>query len=170
MKLPLAYYTEPVLRKKTERVNQIDDKLRQFVADMIETMHAHHGSGLAAPQVHQSLTLFVSCVPFRKVGNEWVPGPDRVFINPEIISQSDELQSFSEGCLSIPNFNTVVRRPAKIQIRATDLEGNIFEDTLEGFPATNFMHEYDHLQGKLIIDYYSAEQRQALAKLLLESP
>ncbi len=166
MRLKLAYYDDPVLRKKTERVNLIDDKLSQLVDDMIETMLACDGVGLAAPQVHHSLNLFVTCIPFRKPSGEWIPGKPRIFINPEIISYSKELQIFSEGCLSIPNFYMNVERPKTIDIRATDIHGQIFEETLSNFEATNFMHEYDHLNGILIVDYYSPEAKKSLERLL----
>jgi peptide deformylase len=169
MKRPLAYYTEPVLRQKAQRVEHIDDELRDLVADMIETMHANHGSGLAAPQVHQSMALFVSCAPFKRENGAWMPGPDRVFINPHILEKSEEMQTFTEGCLSIPHLRIDVQRPAKIRIQATDLEGHRFEETLEGFTATNFQHEYDHLQGILIIDYYTPEERKALQELFQAS-
>jgi peptide deformylase len=169
MKLPLAYYHDPILRKKAERVNQIDDSLRLFISDMIETLHATKGIGLAAPQVHRSIALFVSCVPTKNKQGQWEPGQVRVFINPQILSVSEEKQTFTEGCLSIPNLHMHVTRPAIITIQATDIEGNIFEETLSGLPATNFMHEYDHLNGILIIDYYSLNERKALETLFHDS-
>src|SRR5580658_9995892 len=114
MKLPLAYYNDEVLRKKAQRVNHIDDQLRQLIDDMIETMHDRNGIGLAAPQVFQSLTLFVTCVPSQQHNGKMLPGRERVFINPQIIHYSKETQSFSEGCLSIPNIYLKVTRPSTI--------------------------------------------------------
>ena len=165
MKLNLAYYNDPVLRVKAQRVECIDDHLRQLVDDMIETMHALNGIGLAAPQIHQSISLFVTCVPTQTPSGKWASGEPRIFINPQIISSSEEMQTFSEGCLSIPNLHMKVTRPKEIKIQATDFNGRSFEETMVGFEATNFMHENDHLNGILIVDYYSIEERKLLEQL-----
>jgi peptide deformylase len=169
MKLPIAYYNDPILRQKALRVEYIDDQLRQLVTDMIETMHTNNGIGLAAPQIHQLKTLFITCVPIQKPNGRWMSGQDRVFINPQILSLSEETQTFTEGCLSIPKISMNVTRPSTITIQATDLNGNSFQETLSGFEATNFMHEYDHLNGVLIIDYLSIEERKALGQLFNSS-
>lgn len=161
MRLNLAYYPDPILRQKAERVNYIDDALRQLVNDMLETMHATRGIGLAAPQVFHSITLFVSCVPIQKEG-KWYRGNNRVFINPEVISCSNETHQSEEGCLSIPGIYMPVTRPQSIHIRAIDMMGETFEETMEGLQAANFLHEFDHLQGMLILDHLSKED---LAKL-----
>lgn len=166
MKLPLAYYNDPVLRKKAARVDYIDDQLRLLIDHMIETVHAINGIGLAAPQVFQSLSLFVTCVPTLNATRQYTPGKIRIFINPEILSFSEETQTFSEGCLSIPNIYINVTRPSKIKIQATDLHGNRFEEELSGFAATNFMHENDHLHGILITDYLRTEEKKSLKELL----
>lgn len=166
MKLKLAYYNDPFLRKKAERVNQIDDDLRQFVADMIETMHATDGIGLAAPQVKRSIALFITFVSRQGSGRKKSPPEERVFINPTILSYSESKQTFTEGCMSIPNMYFNVTRPSQITFQATDLNGQTFEETMQGFEATNFMHEYDHLQGILITDYLPPSEKQALKELL----
>jgi peptide deformylase len=158
MKLPLAYYPHPVLLQKTERVNYIDDELRQFVSDMFETMHLSNGIGLAAPQVFRSISLFVSCVPIQKSDGRWYRGRNKVFINPQIVSCSAETELSEEGCLSIPDVPVTITRSIAIHVRATDLTGQTFEETLEGLRAINFQHEYDHLQGKLILDYLTEEE------------
>ncbi len=162
MKLRLAYYSHPILRQKAERVESIDDALRQLVNDMLETMHLTRGIGLAAPQVFHSLRLFVSCIPIQISEGKWYRGKNRVFINPEIISCSPETQQSEEGCLSIPDIYMTISRPVSIHIQATDLLGQAFEDTLVGLHAANFLHEYDHLQGILIIDHLTEEQRQKI--------
>lgn len=164
MLLPLAYYPDQILLKKAERVNHIDDTLRQLVSDMVETMHANRGIGLASPQVFQALTLFVSCVPYQNSEGKWFRGRNRVYINPEVISSSPDTQLSEEGCLSIPNIPVVVQRPSIIQIQATDLTGNRFEETLEGLFAANFLHEFDHLNGTLIIDYLKLEERELIER------
>lgn len=168
MKLSLAYFNDPVLRRKADRVNHIDDNLRELVEGMIKMMHALDGIGIAAPQVHRSVSLFVTCVPSEH-DDEYLPGKDRVFINPQILSKSKGTQVNSEGCLSLPNIYLNVTRPKTIKIQATDLDGNIFEETMTGYVAANFMHENDHLQGTLIVDHLSLEERKALAQLLSEN-
>lgn len=160
MLLPLAYYPDPILRKKAERVNYIDDSLRQFVSDMVETMHANRGIGLAAPQVFHSLMLFVTCVPYQRPDGRWIRGRNRAYLNPEIISSGPETGLSDEGCLSIPNIPVKIERPSIIKITATDLTGARFEETLEGLFAFNFLHEYDHLNGILILDHLTEEERR----------
>lgn len=161
MKLPLAYYGDSVLRKKGARVEGIDDNLRQLVKDMIETVLAHNGLGLAAPQVKHSLTLFVTNVPIKKDNGKYEAGPIKVYINPKLSSPSEELWDYEEGCLSIPGIYGNVRRPYKITVEATDMEGNTFVEHLEGLPARVVMHENDHINGVLYIDRLTeAEKRK----------
>lgn len=162
MQLKLAHYPDPILRQKAERVNHIDDELCQFINDMLETMHAYRGIGLAAPQVFHSLALFVSCVPIQRNNGKWYRGQNRVFLNPQIISSSTEMQQSEEGCLSIPEIYMNIARPQSICIQATDINGQIFEETFEGLLAANFLHEYDHLQGILIFDHLTDDERKKL--------
>ena len=86
MLLPLAYYGDQVLRKKTSQVTKITEEIRQLVKDMEETLHAHNGIGLAAPQVHQSLAIFITCISKQGPDGKWIEGELRVFINPKILS------------------------------------------------------------------------------------
>lgn len=152
MKLPLAYYGDSVLRKKGTPIQHIDETIHQLVRDMVETMEANDGCGLAAPQVHQSLALFITCIP-RYVDDETVsPGELRVFINPKILSYSEEVWPCEEGCLSIPGLRETVVRPMQVTIEATDLEGKIFQETFVEFDAHVIMHENDHINGVLYID------------------
>lgn len=132
-------------------------------------MHAHNGIGLAAPQVSLSIALFITCVPKQQPNGKWIPGQPRIFLNPQIIEMSKEMQTFSEGCLSIPNLHMNVTRPKEIKIQATDINGHHFEETLSDFEATNFMHENDHLNGVLIVDYYSIDDRKSLELLFKSS-
>src|ERR1700744_4707596 len=111
MELQLAYYGNPILRKKGVPVAKIDESIRTLVKDMVETMEANDGCGLAAPQVHQTLALFITCIP-RYVDEETVlPGELRVFINPKIISYSEQIWPCQEGCISIPGLRETVARP-----------------------------------------------------------
>ncbi len=170
MELPLAYYGNSVLRKKTELIKDINDEIRQLVTDMIDTMRANDGIGLAAPQVHRSLALFITEVPIH-VANDpdrWEAGPVRVFINPKIIAHSDERWNRGEGCLSIPGVYGEVLRPVCITVQAMDLEGNIFKEEFTWLAARAFMHENDHINGTLFIDRLSADHRKAIEPHLNE--
>ncbi len=168
MKLPLAYYGDPVLRKKTTRINAINDELRQLVADMIETMHAANGIGIAAPQVHHSLSLFIICVPTEGPDDTWIPGKLYVFLNPKIISVSEELWEHVEGCLSIPKLYGKVTRPLKVKVEYTDLEGNRLTEDFSGLEGSAVMHENDHINGVLFIDRMKGKERQEIEPLLRE--
>ncbi|MCE2982208.1 MAG: peptide deformylase [Parachlamydia sp.] len=162
MKLPLAYYGDAVLRKKTSPVNEIDETIRQLVIDMTETMEANDGCGLAAPQVHQSLSLFITCIPRYLDDDTVLPGTLRVFINPKIISYSEETWGCQEGCLSIPGIRETVVRPMKVTIQATDLEGHPFSEEFVGFDAHVIMHENDHINGVLYVDRLSPAKKKQL--------
>lgn len=168
MPLPLAYYGDPILRKKTSQILEINDPIRQLIKEMIETMDESDGVGLAAPQVYQSLSLFVTRIPFQDENNKSVRGVARVFINPKILSYSEELWPLDEGCLSIPGFYRNVLRPAKIVIEATDLERSRFEEEFSHYPAHVFMHENDHLNGVLYVDRLPPKERKELEPLLKE--
>lgn len=168
MKLSLAYYGNPILRKKGVPVVNIDETIHQLVKDMTETMEANNGCGLAAPQVHQSLNLFITCIP-KYVDEETVlPGELRVFINPKIISYSEEVWPCKEACLSIPGLRETVVRPLKITVQATDLEGKDFQDTFNGFDAHVIMHENDHINGALFIDRLPPKKKKEIESYLKE--
>lgn len=168
MKLSIAYYDHPVLRQKAERVDYIDNQLRQLVHDMLETMHATKGIGLAAPQIFQSIALFVSCVPIQGEDGRWYRGKNKVFLNPQILKVSTDMQTTSEGCLSIPELYVDITRPLTIEVESTNLVGQKIQETMSGLEAANFMHEYDHLQGILTIDRLSAEESEKIAAKLEE--
>lgn len=166
MKLPLAYYGDSVLRKKGAQVQNIDDKIRQLVFDMNETMDVNDGCGLAAPQVHQSLALFITCIPQYVDENTVLPGELRVFINPKIIGYSEEVWPCQEGCLSIPGLRETVVRPAKVTIQATNLEGELFTEEFVGFDAHVIMHENDHINGVLYIDRLPPKRKKEIEGFL----
>ena len=169
MELPLAYYGDPILRKKTAKVTEITDEIRQLVADMIDTMNAKDGIGLAAPQVFKSLSIIVVQAPVpSEDGNKWVNGKLRVLINPKITNPSPESWEASEGCLSIPGVYGPVTRPWKITVEAMDLDGNIFIEDFIGYEARVIMHENDHINGVLFIDRVQGKQRQELEPKIRE--
>jgi peptide deformylase len=133
---------DPILRKHCKEVKEVNDHIREIMHDMLETLHDADGVGLAAPQVGIIRRMFVA-----------EPEPDHVYymINPEIISQEGENEDI-EGCLSIPNLFGTVKRPDKIVMRATDLDGERKEYTFTGFYARVMCHENDHLDGILYTD------------------
>src|ERR1051325_5327300 len=121
MQLPLAYYGNPILRKKADPITEITPELRKLVQDMYETMIATNGWAIAAPQVNRSIALFITFIPSKAAdGNYKDPEKITVYINPKILWVSDELMTVDDGCLSIPKLKGTVKRPYRIKIEATD--------------------------------------------------
>ncbi len=162
MKLPLRYYGDPVLRQKAEPIEEITDEIRQLAHDMIETMLALNGIGLAAPQVGRMVRLYVSNVDYEDEDGELHLCEPLVYINPVLSNPSDFLDERSEGCLSIPQLHAPVVRPHSIEVEAQDLEGNVFKRVCEGYLARNMMHENDHLNGVLFVDRIKGKRRTQL--------
>ncbi len=149
---PIRTYPDPVLRTKTARVEKIDGSLDRLIQDMIETMHAAPGVGLAANQVGVSLQLAVIDLSTRE--NAEQRHPLYVIINPEIVSSEGSVVE-EEGCLSIPDYSEKVKRAAKVKVRAQDRTGKPFEIEAEGLLAKALQHEIDHLNGFLFVDRLS---------------
>jgi peptide deformylase len=170
MKLPLAYYGDPILRKKAAPVEEINDEIRQLVHDMIETLDTEEGMGLAAPQVHRSLAIFLVRAPLAdEEHHKWQPGTLRIFINPKILAYSDQQWDMDEACMSIPKLSAgPVTRPVQIKIEASDLEGNRTVQEFSGLEARIFMHENDHINGVLYIDRIKGKERQRIEPILRE--
>jgi peptide deformylase len=146
-------YPDPVLRNKTSRVERVDSALDRLIEDMVETMHAAPGVGLAANQVGVSLQLAVIDLSSRE--NEEQRHPLIVIINPEILSMEGSVIE-EEGCLSIPDYAEKVKRAARVRVRAQDRSGNPFEIEAEGLLAKALQHEIDHLNGLLFVDRLSS--------------
>jgi len=169
MKRPLAYLGDAVLRQKARPVEEITPEIRLLVAEMIETMNAVPDTvavGIAAPQVHASLRVFIVRMVSDAPDGQLMLHPPEVFINPTLSEPARETEEMSEGCLSIPGLSAPVQRPVSIRIRATDLEGRPFERLLTGFEARVAMHEHDHLNGILYIDRVSAAEKKRLKEPL----
>jgi len=164
--LPLAYYGDPVLRRKADPINEISSDIKELVEKMIETMDSCNGIGLAAPQVNHSLRLFITRAPREKEQGELEGGDVQVFINPTLSMPSEGSWKASEGCLSIPGMNGEVERPREITVEYTTLEGNKAKDRFIGWPARVIMHENDHINGVLFIDRLAREERTKWAPLL----
>ncbi len=161
MKLPIKYIGEPVLREKAQPIESITDEIIQLAKDMIETMHSKNAVGLAAPQVGQSLRMFVLTV-LKNDGDKRVSTEeDRVYINPKILEVSHEIVGMNEGCLSIPGlYIDDVLRPKTITVSSLNLEGKEIVETISGWHARVVLHENDHLNGVLFIDRLQPRQKK----------
>lgn len=160
----------PILRWPDPRLSipcaPVAEDVAQLAADMLDTMYAAPGRGLAAPQVGVLLRLFVMDTTWK----EGTPAP-RVVINPQILWRSDDTATGVEGCLSIPGISTDITRARQIRMAWTDLQGQAFEETLSGFAAICAQHEYDHLDGLVTFDRLPPNQRAAVqAAYLDQSP
>jgi len=175
MKLEIVQYGDPVLRTKGDRIDKIDNRVRELAQNMIETMHAANGVGLAAQQVGQALqvtVLDVSQVEDRPTamklnGNQVDPksAMPLVLVNPEI-DLGREAEMGTEGCLSFPEITGEISRAKSILVRARDLEGNSIEIETTGFLARAIQHEVDHLNGILFIDRMSTAAKISLSSKL----
>ena len=151
-RLTILEYPDPRLRTRAVPVDAVDARLRELIDDLLETMYAANGIGLAATQVDVHRRLLVADVSESR--NE-----PRVFINPEILSR-DGATTSQEGCLSVPGYYDDVPRAERVRVRSLDRDGKAFEADLEGLLAICVQHEVDHLDGKLFVDYLSELKRQ----------
>jgi peptide deformylase len=147
------------LRLVSKPIEKITPEIRALVDDMFETMYAAPGIGLAAIQVAQPLRLIT--MDLSKKEGETEP---RVFINPEILSASEDFSVYEEGCLSIPEYYEEVERPAQVRVRFMEIDGKIREEDADGLYATCIQHEIDHLNGVLFVDYLSKLKRDRVNK------
>lgn len=161
--LPLAYYGDPILRRKADPVPAITPDVRKLVEEMIETMDASNGIGLAAPQIHHSIRLFIIRTPIEtEEGNvDW--GEVKVLINPQLSEPSEETWQASEGCLSIPGIRAQVERAKEITVEYTDLNGQLVRERFKGWAARVCQHENDHINGVLFIDRLHEEVQLKLS-------
>ena len=157
----------PLLKQKSAPVETVDDALRALMDDMLETMYAAPGIGLAAVQVGVAQRVIVMDLAVRKQEDGQVgPPAPRYFINPEILWASEETQPYEEGCLSVPDIYDEVERPAKVRLRYLNYHGEQIEEEAEGVFAVCIQHEMDHLDGVLFIDHLSRLKRErAVAKV-----
>ena len=157
---PIITLPDPLLREISRPVDRVDDELRKFADDMLETMYEAPGIGLAAIQIGVPLRVLVL-----DVSEKDEPKEPRVFINPEIVASSDDLFNVhEEGCLSIPDYYAEVERPAEITVKALGLDGKELVTKADGLLATCLQHEIDHLNGVLFIDYLSKLKRDIVIR------
>ena len=151
------------LRLASKPIDKVTTEIRKLADDMFETMYDAPGIGLAAIQVAEPVRLITMDLAKKNEEGETSPQP-RVFINPEILSSSEELAVYEEGCLSIPEYYEEVERPAKVRVRFMDIDGKVHEEDAEGLYATCIQHEIDHLNGVLFVDYLSKLERDRVLK------
>jgi peptide deformylase len=164
--LPIVEVPDPRLRQVSKPVDKVDDELRALIADMFETMYDAPGIGLAAIQVGvPKRVLVIDLQEPAEEGGEPVKDP-RVFINPEILTTSEQDVPYTEGCLSIPDQYADVDRPDRIKARWLDETGAQHEQEIDGLLAVCLQHEMDHLEGVLFIDHLSRLKREMVLKKL----
>lgn len=156
---PLVILPDPLLRQVSKPVERFDAELKRFSQDMLETMYDAPGIGLAAVQVAEPVRMLVI-----DLSKEDEPKLPQVFINPQILGRSNEINVHEEGCLSIPDYYADVERPASITVAYQDLEGNKHEINADGLLATCLQHEIDHLDGILFIDHISRLKRDMVVR------
>ena len=161
-KLNILIFPDPRLRKVAKKVTKFDKSLEILANDMLDTMYAANGIGLAATQVDHHIRLIVMDLSENR-------DEPRIFINPTYkVLKNHQLFEYEEGCLSIPGFNETIARPDKIELTWQDIKGNKHKDTPEGLLTVCIQHEIDHLEGKLMVDYISPLKRDRVRSRLLK--
>lgn len=156
----IVLYPHPVLRQRAKPVASVDAAIRGLVEDMFSLMREEEGAGIAAPQVGEALRIFVT------EEREEEGHPARVYINPVLSGFDGQLEEYDEGCLSLPGIRGNIRRPPKAVIEAIDLEGKPFRLESDQFMARVWQHEFDHLEGTLILDRMTALDRLRVRRLV----
>lgn len=164
MKLPILIHPDPRLKKVASAVSDSSDALRKLGADMLETMYAAPGIGLAAPQIGLlDRVIVLDCVK-----DDDQPARPIVMLNPRVVASSEALNAYEEGCLSIPDQYAEVTRPAEVEVEWMDLDGKARREGFDGLWATCVQHEIDHLEGKLFIDYLKPLKRQLITRKMVK--
>jgi peptide deformylase len=160
---PVVVWPDERLRQETKPVAEIDDQVRQLYRDLCDTMYDENGLGIAAVQIGEPVKMFL--VEPRLAGKDQNDAPV-AFINPEVVFESEEKQLSDEGCLSFPDVFVQVERPMRARVRAMGIDGQMFELEGEGLLARCLLHEFDHLTGKLLVDFVGPLKRQMIKRKL----
>jgi len=158
-KLPIITLPDPLLRKASAPIERVDDELRRLADDMLESMYAAPGVGLAAVQVGKPIRMLVL-----DTAKEEEPPQSLMLVNPEIVSLGSEMRLHEEGCLSIPDVRIEIERPSSLVVRFIGRDGKQHEMAAADLLATVIQHEVDHLNGKLIIDFLSRLKRDIIIR------
>jgi peptide deformylase len=159
--LSILRFPDPRLHTVAAPVKEVDERIRRLAADMLETMYAAEGVGLAATQVNVHERMVV-------MDTSETRDQPRVLINPEIIERSEEMMVGDEGCLSVPAIYDKVQRHARVKVRALDRDGNVQEFEAEGLTSVCVQHELDHLLGKVFVEYLSPLKRERIKTKMLK--
>lgn len=162
MILPVYIYGQPVLREVAEDITPDYPHLKELIANLYETLDHADGVGLAAPQVGLNIRVVVINLDIVSDDIPELKGYIHTFINPHVIETNDEMEDMEEGCLSLPGIHERVRRPTKVHVRYLDENFQEHDEWKEGYVARVMQHEFDHLNGKLFIDYLSPLRRQLI--------
>lgn len=160
---PIVVWPDPRLREETVAIESITEDVRSLYKDLVDTMYAYNGIGIASVQIGVAQKMFL--IEAEVAGGDPNAQP-LAFINPEIIATSGEQDEAEEGCLSFPGVYVPIKRPAKCTIKAMDLDGNSFEQSAEGLYARALQHENDHLTGKLMVDFVGPLKKQMIKRKL----
>ena len=160
---PVVIWPDDRLRQPSTAIAEVDDSVRALYRDLVDTMYAENGLGIAALQLGDSRRMFI--VEPKLAGRD-ASDPPLAFINPEVVWTSDEEQDSEEGCLSFPEIYIKIKRPMRARVRATDINGQPFEIEGEALLARCLLHENDHLTGKLLVDFVGPLKRQMIKKRL----
>jgi len=158
---PVVVWPDDRLRQPAVEITTIDDSVRQLYQDLVDSMYAENGLGIAALQLGDPRKMFI--VEPKLAGREETD-PPVAFLNPEVLWTSDEQQDSEEGCLSFPDVYIKVKRPMRCKVRAMGLDGQVFEMEGEGLLARCMLHENDHLTGKLLVDFAGPLKKQMIKK------
>ncbi len=168
MVLPVIAYGHPTLRKVAVEIDKDYPRLQELIDDMLETMYASAGIGLAAPQVNQPIRLFIiDASPLAEEKPE-LADFKKIIINPVIVEETGEEWTYNEGCLSLPDLREDVTRKGVVRIQYYDEDFNFYDETYDGMPARIIQHEYDHLEGKLLVDRISPLKKMLLKRKLTD--
>lgn len=158
---PIVIWPDPRLREETREVVEITDEVRQLYRDLVDTMYALNGLGIAAIQIGEAAKMFLVEPQLAGRGENDDPV---AFINPEVVWTSDDTQKNDEGCLSFPGVYVPVERPVRAKVRAMGIDGEMFEVEGEGLFARCLLHENDHLTGQLLVDFVGPLKRQMIKR------
>ena len=160
---PIVVWPDPRLREETKAVSEFDSSVRALYGDLCDTMFAYNGIGIAAVQIGVASKMFL--LEASLCGQSEADAPV-AFINPTVLSTSDETEKIDEGCLSFPGIYVPIERSFRARVRAFNLEGELFEIEGEGLLARAIQHENDHLTGKLMVDFVGPLKRQMIKRKL----
>jgi len=159
----VVIWPDPRLRQPSVAVTDFGPAIQELYQDLVDTMYAERGLGIAALQLGDARRVFIVEPELAGLAKE---APPVVFINPEVLLESPEQQKSDEGCLSFPNIYVQVERPMRTRLKAQDLDGNWFEIEGEGLMARCLLHEHDHLTGRLLVDFVGPLKRQMIKRKL----